>query len=245
MERLLSQLRDAAEAQDVADQFFVHDHRMSKRTALSKFRTCAEADYDFQAFYNGVGVRRRRPFEASAEWVADSTVPGPQWVKVSSENRLAWVQELPGLLKSLEGQAISVSPSHNWRWHHQPDARPLYIPVYEALICLQQKGPVFTSDKVLPALTGTVCAVNHPLGDRALFDWQKEQCGQILFSSYRWIPEGFEASFLDKASMAQAHELLFKDFETTTLKEGKGPNAQWWVTVKLPSLAEQVPTLSS
>ena len=218
-ERLLCRLRDRALQAGVAEKFFVHDFRRGA-TPLSNLRATHEAAEPFESYCAGY----------------DKTLP---WVRLESEDRLAWIEHLPGLLEAFQGEQVSVTLSSSWRWDQScrtASGGPRFVPVYQVLIFLSgSPGQTFDAQATASQLLASICAVDHPLADRDLFDWQKEVCEDILFKSYHWTTEGFVATFFEKANLERAQQELFADWATETRKEGKGSEATWTVTVRLPA----------
>ena len=218
-ERLLCRLRDLALEAGVADKFFVHDFRRAA-TPLSKLRAAHEVDEPFESYCAG----------------HDQPLP---WVRLEAEDRLAWVEHLPALLAAFQGEPVSVVRNPSWRWDQScrtASGGPRFVPVYQVLIFLSKSsGYAFDAHASVPHLLASVCAVDHPLADRKLFEWQQEVCGEILFNSYHWTTDGFVATFFEKTNLERAQQELFAGWATETQKEGKGLNATWTVTVRLPA----------
>lgn len=224
-EEVLSRLRDAAKACGVADRFSANDERRQS-TVFGKLYTRGEAPHELQAFYPAQKTPSPEPWR-----------PGPQWVKFHTEDRLAWVRHLPELLQALQGLPVSVNKSISWRWGHsrpRANGRPSYVPVYEAMVCLNAKETErFDARQALPSLLESVCHLDHPLADMNLFDWQEDQVGRVLFPNYRWRPDGREATFFEKARLDEALEKLFSGHQTHVERKGQGSDRHWVLTVTL------------
>lgn len=166
----------------------------------------------------------------------ESCVPAA-WFKLDTEHRLSWVRDLGGLLQALAGMPVSVSSCSTWRWSCEPGrARPRYVPGYGILVCTEARKP-FEPKDLARTMLSQVCAVDHPLADRSLFEWQDEQREQPLFRGYRWTPSGFVASFETKTAALEAIETLFAGFQTELTRTADDQGVWWYVQVHLPESA--------
>lgn len=229
MEAILRAVRKALTTAGVQNKFFAHDvARGGAHTSFAELFTTGEGDYDWQAFYHyyGLGCRDRR-----GETFADG--PGPQWVRVSTEARLLWVAQLPNMLEALRGMPVHVSHSSSWRWDYanpRPNGQPRYVPGYEILVSLGRPTDAFVPEDELPHLLKNICRLPHPLGDQYLFDWQDDVHGKRLFNTYSWNETGVLTKFKTKALMEEALKTMFKDFNCTVTKTGRG---NWQLHVSL------------
>jgi hypothetical protein len=236
MEEVLRRMRQAASDGGVAEHFAVCDaSRGGGLVKLSELYLSAEGNYDWQAFYHYAGVEARSRRYGSEAQVAREL--GPRWVRLSSENRLAWGHHLGAILQSLDGLHVSVSQDSSWRWDYKnvrPNGRPRYVPVYQLLICLSDldRKP-FQAASVAANMLARHCMADHPLADCHLFDWQDDLLGRMVFGSYCWHPTGFRTALHSKASLEEACGVLFKDLQHSVEKQGKGKAASWQVTVHL------------
>lgn len=219
-EEVLRLLRDTALSRGVADVFFLADYRPPERLPLSKLSLTSDEPAREPTFFHGCQG-------------------APQWVRLLSEDRFAWVEHLPALLRALDGRPLSVSLSSSWRWDRtrtEFGRCPVNVPIYQVLICLSASGAAFDAEKELPVLLSGVCLARHPLAAASLFDWQRQVCGEPLFFSYRWMSDGFEASFSQKRLLERAQAELFTGMPVHVSKRGSGELLEWVAQVRLPDV---------
>lgn len=228
LDRLLCLLRTAACTAGVADSFFLEDYRTGSRRPLSRVLSGDDATSPELAYFHGYQGE-------------------PRWVRLGSENRLAWVARLPAVLAAWQGLPVSVSLDSSWRWDYSvrdPAGRPRYVPVYQALVLFASSRQVaFDAPAACRALLSNICAVSHPLADMELFDWQRATCGTLLFNSYRWTRDGFEATFLEKGLLERAQQELLDGLDVQVRKHGAGASATWEATVRFPARASSLDDL--
>lgn len=232
LEEALRRIRTVVTDAGVADRLFASE--VNRQESFSKLMFTGEGQWDFQQFYNSWGISwrmrgRNRPV----------TFPmhqsGPQWVKFSTEDRLAWGRLLPTIVEALAGSEVSLTLDHGWRWDHQrprPNGRPRCIRNYKAMLCGTAAKP-FVPGKLGEQLVASHCMVDHPICDVDLFEWRDDLRSECGFTGYHWTPGGFVLSIWEKRNPQEACSVLLGGLAYTLERTGKGEDTHWTVTVDL------------
>lgn len=228
MEEVLRRIRETLVEHDLADKISARDMLCSSETKFSKLYLSGEPEWDWQVFY-----RSRGDYSGLLGW----GTAGPKWVRLYTEDRLAWGHAIPYMLASLQGLPISLVNETSWRWdtlHPQSNGQPTYIPQYQVMIVLAPDGGVsFKSTQAIKDILATHCMARHRLADRSLFQWQESEFDCKPITHYGWTPSGFQCLFDSKQELDEACQMVLSGLSYVVDKSGKGSTATWTITVDL------------